>query len=342
MNAKVVVLGLALVGACMDVEDGSVTPIAAGPRCPEWGCGTNSGTIGDGLIFDELDSSGVSPNRGGIKLVSAYAADGTPVRVRVVRHELQAVAVSGSRVFLRQDLVHLVMKVADASTTYEVRVEAVKEQHIQFWAGAPEWVPFYELKTRKTGESQFVQYVCKHDVIDADPRWTGVTNAALVFQWDRYDAKRKLVRETTSSDPWFNLSCAATAPAKMHLLRHTRAGAFNVYGATAFPTTVSQRQAMLKMLTADYCGTGRSFTRDGQPLIYGDATGYYPFSLTDPAITTRESIWNAKGAICLDTPRLEQRYDIDAECGYALPACGPYLSSWQSYGHAISANRNPY
>jgi ADYC domain len=73
----------------------------------------------------------------------------------------------------------------------------------------------------------------------------------------------------------------------MHLMRHTNAGALTADGHIAYPTTTAQRQAMLKMLTADYCGTGRSFTVDGQALKYGDSGVWYPATPTSARQTDR-------------------------------------------------------
>ena len=287
---KLAFIAVLLLPACATPEFSEAT--SAEIRCTPWGCGTNSPTVGDGLIFDELDSSQIETNRSGLRIVGVTSRAGTPAGIRVQRHSFIAIAFDGTR-FEHGNLVDTIITLkGKPGQFYEVRIAGVHEQDIVFWAGSPEFVPFYEFQVRRLGELKWTEYACKYDVIGPDPAWTGVEHAALVFQWDRYDPEHKLVTETAPDDPWFNLACAASAPAKMHLLRHTRAGSYDVYGGS-FDTTVKERQTMLKMLTADYCGKGHAFTRDGQPLQYRDA---HPWSI---AFTPgqNEALWSAEGAL---------------------------------------------
>ena len=52
------------------------------------------------------------------------------------------------------------------------------------------------------------------------------------------------------------------------------------------------------MITADYCGSGTSYTANGTPLQYEDAAGTVSFSGTQGAV---EAVWTAEGALCLGT-----------------------------------------
>jgi hypothetical protein len=92
------------------------------------------------------------------------------------------------------------------------------------------------------------------------------------------------------------------------------------------------------MLTADYCGGGRSYTANGHPLRYTDALAWYPsppLGLKDPAqVRSIEAIWGPDGAVCLEVPRLYGREVIAREC--VRPKCD--LTDWKSAGHVISAN----
>jgi hypothetical protein len=168
---------------------------------------------------------------------------------------------------------------------------------------------------------------------------------AFIFDSDFYDLTSKTVTEKppTPDRGWFNLACAGTAMAKMHLLRHT--------GASASPlvprTRLSDRQAMLKMLTADYCGTGLSFTENGTRLRYMDAKGLYTPTpginlggLFD--VSAVEGIWNEGGAICLNTPRLRPRGLVESSCATPPPECSAeMIHSWTSYGDVLSVNPIP-
>jgi hypothetical protein len=338
---------LAFAAACA-VPPADESQVTQGLRCDDWGCGTNSATVGDGLIFDEIDSSGAMPNSAGLKIVGATAGDGTPVHVYVKRQELRARSLVDGHEYIGVDLVGTIVQLTSSTgVVYEVKVTGVQQKALLFFDGAPEWVPFYELKTRKPAETQkWDDYACKYDVIDSDPHWTGLEHKALVFQWDRYDAVHKTVTETATDDPWFNIACAATATAKMHLLRHTRAGSYNDSGVIAYDTTVDQRQAMLKMLTADYCGMGQSFTRDGVPLVYDTANGLY---IDRRDMIAKESMWTSSGAICIDTPRLDvtpgdmpstpagtpTMTAIMNECHFVPPPCNGF-DKWTSRSYVIS------
>jgi hypothetical protein len=181
---------------------------------------------------------------------------------------------------------------------------------------------------------------------------------ALIFTGDRYDADHETVKLPNQPDDqdalWFNIACAGTAIAKMHLLRHTVAGS-----APASPPSITQRQAVLKMLAADYCGTGMPlFTRNGHPLQYSFYQPSWvsaPPALPQPTLSNAlslDAIWNQDGAVCINTARLEDespdiRVVVDHVCEASrhmvLKQCPPsarYDSawSWNPLGYAISAN----
>jgi hypothetical protein len=190
-----------------------------------------------------------------------------------------------------------------------------------------------------------------------EPEWGSTDHYAIAFAGDHYDALHKTVEDTALGTTLFNLACAGTAPAKMHLMRHTNAGAdvmdaLGVLHRGVYPTIPQQRQAMLKMFTADYCGTGHAFTVDGQPLRYGDAKHWYPETptpgvLASPAIRSIEAEWTPDGVACLDMPRLFPIVDlhkVHCECpDKPLPPCrGPAgVVGWEARFHVISANPAP-
>ena len=132
------------------------------------------------------------------------------------------------------------------------------------------------------------------------------------------------------------LTCAYTAIGKMHLLRHT---------STTGNASPDQRTAMLKMLTADYCGTGRSFTHDGQPLRFQDRVGLIPVDANVGYPNALEAIWSAAGAVCLNLPRegRQRRTSIDDECTFhghpVIRECtrGEYLQ-WRLVGDLVSVH----
>jgi hypothetical protein len=89
----------------------------------------------------------------------------------------------------------------------------------------------------------------------------------------------------------------------------------------------------VRMVRADYCGDGRSFTRDGTVIGYRDSAGLATLTAEDIATESLafEAVWGPGGAICLARPRLD---DVDSIASIAAScpalasragaaACGP-------------------
>jgi ADYC domain len=207
-------------------------------------------------------------------------------------------------------LVGLVIDLRDpAGKRYALRFAA--SGTTTFWAGSSTIVPTYELTYTNTTDGA------------PRPLCTVGVNQAILFEGDRYDAARKTVIATgAASRGWINIACAGTALAKLFLIRHTEA-------SQEVRTTRAERQAMLKMFTADVCGDGTSFTVHGQPLFWADAKGITRFPNAPRSL---EAVWNEKGAVCLEEPRRpELANEIQARCG-PLPRCTP-----TTHGHVVSA-----
>jgi ADYC domain len=368
-NAVVLVgvVGSALV-ACIPEPDGAVggqdgdatsevaTPITAtGSRCPSWGCDTNAATIGDGILFDEMDLSGAY-NAGGVRIDSATLQDTTPVALGVEGDRLVAIDLAdSSRVYRGAELTRMIVKLYYAPSPgdlnipeerIELRINAVittqASDALTFWEGADDKVETYDIAARRESRpppkpGDFDIRICKGDLLES-VGWPDITShGALVYAGDHLDAWSRTV-EAPVSPTLFNLACAGTAMAKLHLLRHTEASNYN----GLYPTAIPDRTAMLKMINADYCGDGRSFTIDGQPLRWQDNTGFAqrPLSLDTTAggdIWSIEAIWGPSGAICLDIPRRFKPAHILANC--EIPKCGFWdILGWASLGHIISGN----
>jgi len=271
-----------------DGEQNTISSLDTDPSCPIWGCGTNSATVGDGVVFDELDGSGADTD--GISIANAMRL-GQPVVLRVVRQSLYAIATDGTRaVYSGKELKNTTFELTGTTSsgvrsTYVLTIRDVRTNEsnprLVFWAGEPGVVPFYLIQSQRKSRDGTVSNICKVNLQPGEAIPPGLEHYAVVFAGDHYDARAKTVTDI-DSNTLFRLACAGTASAKMHLMRHTRAGAWtddnhvDINGNPPYYTTSAFRQAMLKMFTADYCGKGRSFTRDGQPLNYGDKNLWYP------------------------------------------------------------------
>lgn len=158
------------------------------------------------------------------------------------------------------------------------------------------------------------------------------SGSAFFFKGDRYDIHTRQVEETGLDDTWFNIACHGTAIAKLHRIRHTLAGS-----TAARLTSDKDRQAYFKMFTADYCGTDYQFTVNGQPLNYGDRRGF----LHAAPGTTFEAVWDERGPICLDTPRMytfEEILVIEPGCQLPPPCTPDQVDKPFDYGHVQSRN----
>ncbi|WP_428261539.1 ADYC domain-containing protein [Haliangium sp.] len=126
----------------------------------------------------------------------------------------------------------------------------------------------------------------------------------------------------TNADGWFHFACASTALFKMVMVGHDPKVTDPL--APGYSTT-AQRLATLRMFIADYCGTGRTFTVTGEPLIWGGPADPEKFFFgLNPKL--RETIWTPDGAHCLDVARYADKdpwiyFGIFAECGALPPAC---------------------
>jgi hypothetical protein len=279
--------------------------------CPIFSCGANAATMGD-IVFGELNASG-APNDQGVRFDGTGDLRGRRVQLVVQHDELKAVALDDpSAVFMDIGLEGLTFKLNHEDQVFEVTLEEAHRKLV-FWVGPMDGVPSYVFSVKAlTGPDRQVYPLCPV-TFPVGEGWTDSERHALIFKGDHYEARTKKVNPTAPDDPRFNLACAGSAPAKLHLLRHTEAGAYSA-GVPMFPTSREQRQAMLKMLTADYCGTGRSFTVDGQPLFYRDEMGRYPWVFTTLGWFPTEAYWGTDGPLCLNKPRIFEREQVMEEC----------------------------
>jgi len=274
--------------------------------------GASASKPANGRAFHELNLHGL-PNQVGLSIVrverdrASYLLEISGTSITARPRDSRSQALTG------RDLVGLKLQLRD-STGVESVIEFAGTGTTAFWAGPAVSVPTYTLSYTSAAQS------------DPQPLCTANSNDAIIFAGDRYDAEHKTVTGTGEETAgWFNIACSGTALAKLHLTRHTEA-------SQIVKTTAVERQAMLKMFTADVCGDGTSFTVHGQPLLWADANHLTAF---DRPAATLEAVWTERGAVCLDTPRRpELAAAIAARCGQ-LPKCTDqrgYVISGNPYG----------
>jgi hypothetical protein len=339
--------------------------ITIGPfeGCQPWNCGSNGAWLGGNIIFHELDAHGVWANSRGVKILSFQDRHGIPLTLDIVGDQLVAIQRDGT-VLPDPPMDGWVLNLTVGSTPgtpgtlYDLIITKDSPDTTPFWVASSishASAPVYLFNYKPHNSDCPLRSLCQPTT---DPETISFSGRALIFTADRYDADRKTVKLPNQPDDgnalWFNIACAGTTIAKMHLLRHTVAGS-----APTTPPRIERRQAVLKMLAADYCGTGSPlFTRDGHPLQYSFSPPTWANVRPPPPpppVRSLDAIWNENGAVCLNAARLEDesadiRVPIDHECEISrhavlkpCPASVRYdsPSSWSPLGYAISANEFP-
>jgi hypothetical protein len=289
-------------------------------------CGSNAATVGDGTVFDELNVKGDvrgKPKASGRRKASPKIMGATlgtpsqPVTLSVKRDVLGATLPDGTSI-IGTGLVGLVITIeASGGRTYDLTLTKVDDT-LAFWAEPAGFLMGYDFtvteRKRKgrsaTGGAYSTadgQHLCTAKHIEATSIYRpGQEFTAIVFEGDRFNDDHTVTDQPAG---WFNLACFGTAAAKMHLLRHTRAGTPRDGSVT---TTLDERTAMLRAITADYCADGRAWTGDGTPLWWTDRAQRFPLRVQPGFASFKaakfgesiEAVWDAKGKLlCLNDPR---------------------------------------
>jgi len=270
--------------------------------------------------FHELNLSGV-PNRQGIwiKTVNGHAQIGKNNQMYdlKVQHG-RLIGLAGTTVLQAEDLVGA--EIGFGPRPGESHHTAPR-MHI-------DGVRRFAMPFDQPGDVEVYRITLKALRVPAAPLCAAVDHAqgmesgeVVVFEGDRIDVERKTMGLQPEPD-WFNLGCAGSALSKLYFMGETVATQANPLDDASW----QERQAMLKMLVADYCGTGLAFTVVGEPLLWQGGRVSYALPPLD-----LEARWNANGAICLGTPRLaiypaptsgfsaDIMTDIAARCGERMP-----------------------
>lgn len=353
------VLLLALAGCAVEALEPSSDVIVQSVGCPPGECASNSPNLG-GVWFHDLSRVSYTPNAEGFFITGMVGGNGQTYALSVTGGRISGSNSNGR--ISGQGLVNSIIYVrrTGSSNLYAVKIEAV-ESSISYWATSPNppngvqpKVEMYKMRyTEYDGRGQQIvaEYpLCDH-AIDSWDRNTYLTMNGMylvVFEGERIDeAQKRIVGFDTS---WFNLGCAGNILAKMHLDGHTAAAAVG-----GFDTTIDERQTMMKMFAADYCGAGYAFTVFGQPLAWRDDDGTLAYQLAPASLEAR---WTPEGATCVGIPRVTAHPtaasmaqfgadknvwdDVLAHCATPPPRC--WDAGWsndpnvQAGAHLVTAN----
>jgi len=342
-------------------------------NCPVAGCGLNGAWLGSGVQFRTLHTTAGAPNPQGLR-IREFRKGLDVLRLQVSGQDLQGIKRDSSEVLDGEALIgaQLMLEQVDAvgrvvmgyqltiadSVVAGRTVRGVRDE--EFWTtcidpahctGAPKYARLYSFTVRASDGCEV--RLCRPGL--SDTYQGNLDGTAVIFRGDYYDERSHKVFATpqnTYDEDVFNIACVGTAISKLHMLRHTAASdpARPTLRDPAPPSTPEQRTTMLRLLTADYCGSGGTFTEDGLPIWLDFDSRRWKPSLdsryTPGATATIDARWNADGASCLLVPRLRttERSRVDAACARvgrpALPTCtapldtsraslsGNYAISW--------------
>lgn len=293
---------LLFLGACVEPgDDPDLELRTSGGQCS--GCTLNSPRVNDFLVPElNLDDQ---PNEAGVRLLGildpnddAYLldADGAGLFAKTPADILVAAGpgLIGWRIWL-----------ADAEgDSFYIHIRGFAHNAVESLADHDMKLSGYALAYKDPGGSRRFFNVCPDVVNEPD------NIAVTVLGGETYNINTKTVDPGTSR--WITLACRGEAAYKLKALGYGP----NFTGGT-LPSTVGERQATLKMITADYCGTGFSHTLQGTLMQWNDARGSVTYGPTSGA--QLEAYWNSSGATCLSARRHE---DIPLACDH-LPPCGP-------------------
>jgi hypothetical protein len=332
-------------------------------------CGDNGGMI-DGVFFWELNLGGqVGANEVAYRRFARSELDlglRRVLRLDVLGGRLRALDLITNTWVEGDALAGGVMEIAVGDKIYLVKIAAVHNGAAEgqaYWtksAANREFVETYTLRWAVKPPDLFTTTPVYTDVCATttppDEPWTRQLDA-LVFEGERYDVSSKEITTwpTTQFTSWFNVACAGSLPAKMHLMRRTAAASNALFTSTI----EDDRQAFARLWAADYCGTGETFTITGHKLRVRDRKTFLapndgwiaelgPVSWSATEVTksgfSYEAVWDADGAVCLETPRLVARKEIEEACGHRIARCSEqswFPNDWKSHGMLLSANPAP-
>jgi len=329
--------------------------------CPTGGCGMNGVWLGSGVAFRTLHLDRMRLNPQGLR-IKEFTAQGDDLQVEVTGQLLSGVhgtkRVEGeSLIGAALTLEHVDVRAKSADGSYVLKITGVRDE--EFWANC---VPGSKAcgavpaKARLYAFEAWSSDGCKVELCRpglTDDYQGGLSGTAVIFRGDYYndDYTIRTSPPQPGDDDVFNIACVGTDIAKLHLLRHTSAA-----DPAEGQPTANQRQALLRLFAADYCGIGHPFTKDGTRIKLGlrstrwqpsPASGFaLPTSPVDGPQRSRQAPgtlnawWTDAGASCIDVPRIAEYTlgDINLTCGHAVPACQGSLRNVVRQGYAWSWN----
>lgn len=300
--------------------------------CPIQECGINSAEINDIPIGELHVVPGQNTgeiNQWGAQLMDYLAPDGS--EDYVVRFDMgHLMALRGAEMLEGEQLIGSTFRVLNTNNGDEIELYIHDYDRQDSWTSDGFPIERFVFSYYNCATDSYIPSCTDAGSTPDESAWS------VLVGGERYSWTDKTAFASgDAARGWFNIACYGNALYKMKFTGYDPQPSL---GSTRF-TAPEDRQATLKILTADFCGTGTSFTETGTPLYWINAEGWSENAAPPDSIS--EALWDENGALCLDMPRLgaDTMQDIIDECasiGKVLPACadydGPYL--WATYNPA--------
>jgi hypothetical protein len=280
--------------------------------CETEGCPGNSPVIAT-FPFIDLSLRRFEPNAQGIS-ITRFMINGLDHQLRVTRGQISGVrtgppvtgnALEGAELWLRHS-----DKDGDTERVTEYVLKITSVARVPMWANRNPSQPAPEIEAYHIDWTDVVnhlpsdhpwQNLCAAAMLPGggghyDPDLRGVRNdLTFVFEGDRINPNTRVVYDLDTN--WFNLGCSGHTLMKMYLMGHVEATQL-----LGYVTTRDERTTIMKMFSADYCGTGYAFTVPGMKLQWQDHKHWFNY----PGLPLRiEARWGPNGATCLNVPRVD-------------------------------------
>lgn len=293
--------------ACTDetTDPGAAEFRTSGPGCI--GCvGNNSPRVND-YPFPELHLDGEA-NNDGVTLVGIVSPTNVLHTLDLVGDDFVARDGVGNIVATSYSLVGWkIALLPDDGPGQLIQIMAY-DPYIPSWATGAAPISGYALAYQDSITGNHVN-VCP------DSGNNAADISVTLIGGETYDPELK--RTNPGMTRWVTIACRDEAAYKMKRMNY---GPNDTFGSTGQAASVAQRDATLKMITADYCGTGVSYTAQGTQLHWKNRSAlvntYPPFIALNkpPKIEAR---WTADGASCLSNTRYVDLDDVDCD----IPTC---------------------
>ncbi|MFZ6182375.1 ADYC domain-containing protein [Nannocystis pusilla] len=299
-----------LAGACAH-EDDELAFRDTTTGCTNCGNGSNSAKA-NGYPIDQLNLYGW-PNDAGITVTAIKSPLGSSYTLRTSGQELGAWdTTTDTFVAVGEDLVGWTIKLYEEKAGL-IEIEIVDYGTVASLATNGPDVSIYELAYHNPKNYGELLPICPDPEVDGDDMIM-----ATIVRGELYDDETK---DITVNGEWITIACELNAVYKLKRLGY---GPNQNFPGSSAPATLDQRQATLRMITADYCGTGHSFTEFGTQVGWVNDAETVP-SAYGTAWADVEALWDEDGAICLSNPRFTTLGVVQNQC--TLPLCTTQMAA---------------